>query len=63
MSDFHALNKNDSSFAYNVMYGNIWYERLGHVNKNTKKCMINLDLIPKFNFDFSNNCEVRVLAK
>lgn len=35
ISDFHALNKNGSFFAYNVMHDNILHDRLGHVNKNT----------------------------
>jgi len=40
-----------------------WYGRLGHVNLNTLKRMISLDLLPKLDISKKNKCEICIQAK
>ena len=48
VSDFN--NKNTSS-TYMFEFSNIWHGRLGHVNFDTLRKLMNLELLPKFNID------------
>ena len=56
------INKVNSS-AYIVESPNIWHERLGHVNYDTIRRLINMDLLPKFHINISHKCETCVEAK
>lgn len=41
----------------------IWHCRLGHVNLDSVKRMMNLDLIPKHTIDKTKKCQVCITAK
>ena len=60
VSDFN--NKNTSS-AYMLESSNIWYGRLGHVNFDTLRKLMNLGLLPKFKIDANHKCEICVESK
>ena len=53
----HSINKisNISSFVANVECSNMWHARLGHVNLNSIKRMMSLNLIPKAFIDLKKN--------
>ena len=55
-------NKNVSS-AYMLESSNIWHGRLGHVNFDTLRKLMNLELLPKFNIDANHKCETCVESK
>ena len=44
--------------ALNIESYDIWHGRLGHVNFNSIKKMINLNIIPKSSFDLSSRCDM-----
>ncbi|KAL5708533.1 hypothetical protein ACHQM5_019321 [Ranunculus cassubicifolius] len=54
---------NKSSVAYIVESCSTWHERLGHVNYNSIRKLINLNLIPKCKIDNHDKYEVCVEAK
>ena len=54
---------NKTSFAYSCDSFNLWHGRLGHVNANSMKKLISLNLLPNFVFDKQHKCEVCVEAK
>ena len=60
LSDFN--NKNTSS-AYMLESSNIWHGRLGHVNFDTLRKLMNLELLPKFKIDANHKCEICVESK
>ena len=60
VSDFN--NKNTSS-AYMLEFSNIWHDILGHVNFDTLRKLMNLELLPKFNIDANHKCEACVESK
>ena len=50
--------------AYNVVdSSNLWHGRLGHINFNSLKRMMNLKLIPNYAIDNSKRCDICVQAK
>ena len=49
-------NKNTSS-AYMIESSNVWHGRLGHVNFDTMRKLMKLELLPKFNIDANHKCE------
>ena len=55
-------NKNKSS-AYLLESSNLWHGRLGHVNYDTLRRLINLDHIPSFHINSNHKCEICVEAK
>ena len=55
-------NKNTSS-AYMLESSNIWHGRLGHVNFDTLRKLMNSELLPKFNIDANHKCETCVESK
>ncbi|KAL4035835.1 hypothetical protein IC575_004542 [Cucumis melo] len=58
-----SINNNKlSTFAY-IVKSFVWHGRLGHVNFNSLRRLINMNLIPKFTFDTSHRCEVCVESK
>ena len=58
----NASNKQKSS-VYMLESSNLWHGRLGHVNYDTLRRLINLDHIPAFHIDFKHKCEICVEAK
>lgn len=52
-----------SSIALNVESCDTWYGRLGHINLDTIRRMMNLNLIPKSKIDHKSKYEVCVQAK
>ena len=57
-----SMNK-ASSFAYMLESSNLWHGRLGHVNYDTIRRLINLDHMPTFHIDSQHKCETCVEAK
>ena len=55
-------NKNTSS-AYMIEPSNVWHCRLGHVNFDTMRKLMKLELLPKFNIDANHKCETCVESK
>ena len=56
------INKNTSS-AYMLESSNVWHGRLGHVNYNTLRRLINMECLPKFEIDQNHKCEIYVEFK
>ena len=56
------INKNTSS-AYMLASLNVWHGRLGHVNYNTLRRLINMKCLPKFKIDPNHKCEICVESK
>ena len=63
----NVINSSDNEIsipvALNIESCDIWHGRLGHVNFNSIKKMINLNLIPKSSFDSTSKCEICVQDK
>ena len=59
----NAGNKKQKSSVYMLESSNLWHGRLGHVNYDTLRRLINLDHIPAFHIDFKHKCEICVEAK
>ncbi|KAL4011256.1 hypothetical protein IC575_028308 [Cucumis melo] len=58
-----SINNNKvSTFAY-IVESFVWHGRLGHVNFNSLRRLINMNLIPKFTFDTNHRCEVCAESK
>ncbi|KAL0545234.1 hypothetical protein IC582_020384 [Cucumis melo] len=56
------INNKVSTFAY-IVKSFVCHDRLGHVNFNSLRRLINMNLIPKFTFDTNHSCEVCVESK
>ena len=56
------INKNASS-AYMLESSNVWHGRLGHVNYDTLRILINMECLPKFKIDPNHKCEICVESK
>ena len=56
------INKNMSS-AYMLESSNVWHGRLGHVNYDTLRRLIDMECLPKFKIDQNHNCEICVESK
>ena len=56
------MNKASSS-AYILESSNLWHGRLGHVNYDTLRKLINLNHIPTFKIDAKHKCETCLEAK
>ena len=41
----------------------LWHDRLGHVNYNSLRKLMNLDLLPKCHIDHNIKCQICVEAK
>ena len=57
------INKVKQSSAYLIESSNLWHGRLGHVNYDTLRRLINLEHIPAFHIDSKHKCETCVEAK
>ena len=55
-------NKNTSS-AYMIEPSNVWHGRLRHINFDTMRKLLKLELLPKFNIDANHKCETCVESK
>ena len=60
VSDFN--NKNTSS-AYMLESSIVWHGILRHVNFDTLRKLMNLELLPEFNIDANHKCEICVESK
>ncbi|CAH9125353.1 unnamed protein product [Cuscuta epithymum] len=56
-------NNNKIPSAYLLESSNVWHGRLGHVNFNSIRRLINMEHIPKFTIDVKHKCDVCVEAK
>ena len=56
------MNKS-SSYTCILESSNLWHGRLGHVNYDTLRGLINLNHIPTFQIDAKHKCETCVEAK
>ena len=56
-------NNKNNSFTYMLESSNLWHGRLGHINYDTLRRLINLNHIPAFQIDFKHKCETCVEAK
>ena len=52
-----------STFAYILKSSNLWHDRLGHVNYDTLRRLINLNYIPTFQIDAKHKCKTCVETK
>ena len=59
----HAINNNNTSSAYLIESSHLWHGRLGHVNYDALRRMVNLERLPKFEIDLNHKCETCVEAK
>ena len=57
------INKKNNSSAYLLESSNVWHGRLGHVNYETMRRLINLNHIPTFQISSKHKCEICVEAK
>lgn len=52
-----------SSFIYMLELSDVWHGRLGHINFNTIRTLVNLEFLPKFHIDLDLKYETCVEAK
>ena len=57
------INNKNTSSAYMLESSNVWHGRLGHVNYDTLRRLINMECLPKFKLDPSHKCEICVESK
>ena len=57
------INKNSTSSAYMLESSNVWHGRLGHVNYDTLRRLINMECLPNFKIDSNHKCEICVEFK
>ena len=59
-----SINNNKvNSSAYLLESSNIWHARLGHVNYDTLRRLINLEFLPRFDINLKHKCEICVESK
>ncbi|KAH9746354.1 CCHC-type domain-containing protein [Citrus sinensis] len=58
-----TINNKATSSAYLLESSNLWHGRLGHVNFNSLRKLINMKHIPNFQIDLKHKCETCVEAK
>ena len=57
------INNKNPSFVYMLECSNVWHGRLGHVNYDTLRRLINMECLPKFKIDPNHKCEICVESK
>ena len=57
------INNKNKSFAYMLESSNVWHGRLGHVNYDTLRRLINMECLSKFKIDPNHKCEICVESK
>ena len=63
MTIVYDFNNKNTSSAYMLESSNIWHGRLGHVDFDTLRKLMNLELLPKFKIDANHKCEICVESK
>ena len=59
----NTINNNKNIYAYIVDSFVLWHARLGHVDNRSIYRMVNLNLLPKFDVNIHNKCEVCTESK
>ena len=57
------INNKNTFSAYMLESSNVWHGRLGHVNYDTLRILINVEFLPKFKIDQNHKCEICVESK
>ena len=57
------INNKNMSYVYMLESSNVWHGRLGHVNYDTLRRLINMECLPKFKLDPDHKCEICVESK
>ena len=57
------INKKSTSSAYMLESSNVWHGRLGHVNYDTLRKLINMECLPNFKIDPNHKYEICVESK
>ena len=57
------INNKNTSSAYVLESSNTWHGRLGHVNYDTLRRLINMECLPNFKIDQNHKCEICVESK
>ena len=57
------INKKSTSSAYMLESSNVWHGRLGHVNYDTLRRLINMECLPNFKIDSNHKCEICAESK
>ncbi|KAH7844842.1 hypothetical protein Vadar_032277 [Vaccinium darrowii] len=63
MTVIPTINKTNAPVAYVLESSILWHGRLGHVNYESMRRLVNLDHIPAFHIDTNHKCETCVEAK
>lgn len=63
LRSFESNDEINKHSTYLSEFSNLWHNRLGHVNYNAIRKLIRLELLPSFEIDSQNKCEVCVEAK
>ena len=58
----YDMNKNSDSSVY-ICELNVWHNRLGHVNIESLRKLVQLNYLPKLNFENNDKCQICVEAK
>ena len=59
--DVVDISSSSTSYSVNIMESsNLWRNRLGHVNYNSLKRMMNLNMIPEYTIDKTAKCDICV---
>lgn len=58
-----SKNNKNSSSVYLLESSNLWHDRLGHVNFDALRRLMNLDCLPTFKIDPTHKCEICLEAK
>ena len=59
----NTMNNNKNTSVYIVDSFVLWHARLGHVNNRSIYRMVNLNLLPKFDVNIHNKCEICIESK
>ena len=59
----NTMNNNKNTSVYIVDSFVLWHARLGHVNNRSIYRMVNLNLLPKFDVNIHNKCEICTESK
>ena len=57
------INNKNTSSTYMLESPNVWHGKLGHVNYDTLRRLINIECLPKFKLDPNHKCEIYVESK
>ena len=57
------INNKNTSSTYMLESSNMWHGRLGHVNYDTLRRLINMECLPNFKIDPNHKCEICVESK